>query len=1128
MRGTRAIRAALALLCMAGLTIPPVAAAAAGAADEAARRAFEDEQARNDTRAMLERMKSMQEERRQRENQLPYPDPVIDGHALPPSPWLEAEKGRYRALLTEFRADVLIVPVQGQAAGVSRSTRALMTESLAAALAPGQRVAPPRLVAGALGDGLRQADRTAVIALANALKVRRILWVWAGHRKDQRLHVHFEVQDLGRQLAFTVNDARAAVTVEPLPFSDERVPLDVFRAALPRMVEALGYPPPRSARVAAGNLSERWPATLADIARAGVPAADRALHLQVLASLLPRDVGRARERLFERSLAIAWQLPPDHPSTRLLQARAYHGLGMRHAALAQLARSNGTAERALVAALNGNLDELDALRGKLAQSPLRLLAEIDATDIRFAYERDTAASVAEREALLVTLPAWLAPLAARRFIDAEPTALRHIDTLPVLELLGQTFPGAGPAVNARLRGGAVAGRSEAVDVELGLAPYLRADLVKLAPHLCCDAAEADKAGLTRLDLADFLIAAMAANVTFKATRLIDAQGAHRAGLRYLDDVAAVYDGHPDLFALRARAERNLAAAADPALRDTLAQRAGESNDRAWAWRAWGGEQASDRPSGVVRPPQHTAAERRQVVEDWGPEVRAALANATYRVEMLRAAFELADTVAEREALLKAAEGRFGGSAERYLLQAELETQRGRPEAARALLGEAVARGLPAWDLYQKLGVGLMDDGRYAEAAKAFNAYPGFRRDAAVHPVTRDNHAYAAGSLLYWRDRSDLALPLYRLAAGSDTGSSASLISSARIALLAGDYETAARHYHDNMRHYDFAWSHRDFYAVMHMLGEGATAWDGFKVTAPRLRVPQLWHAALVGHRREGLSEAQLARWLRDNGFVRDQQADVWAVQYLAMAAMTDRVPGNAAIEELERIVNVRRDSSLLLPLVRASRAMAQRDFAAAERMLGEAIDKAGKLELARVSYVLPQYALAALRSGQGAAAERRLAALPPAVVEPMDLLLARAVLDAAPGKANAVAGLEKAFARRVFAENRALPVEYQFAALAMSLHEFTRVAGYRDFALRMARFNQRVQPWEAWSHALAAALLPPGEERRSALRRAVYLDPQSRWLSSVPAEEVVAARATLQGGSPFAAPPSRSAARRGA
>lgn len=1102
--------------------------AAGSEADEAARRAWEDEQARNDVRAMLENMKAAQEAKQRRANQLPYPDPVTDGVTMPVSAWIEADRARHRVLLQEFRADVLIVPVQVQASGVSRSSRALMTESLAMALAPGARVAPPRLVAGALGDGQRQVDRREVIDLANALRVRRIIWAWAGHRDDQRLHLYFEVQDLDKRMAFAADDARRPVTLEPLSFTNERLPLQVFREELPRVAQALGYTPSRPAQLPATALPSRFPPTLGDIAREKLPVVERALYLQLLASLIPEDADRARERLYERSLAIAWQLPPEHAATRLLLARAYHGLQMRQAALAVLAKPKDDAERALLAALNGNLDELDQARSRLPQSPLRLMADIDATEIRFAYESETATSAAEREAVLGALPKPWAQLAARRFIDADPMQLNRIDPLPALELLGQAFPGAGPAASARLRGGMVAGQSDAADVELALAPYLRTDVVKLDPHVCCTGGDAADARSTQLDVLDFLVESMTANVLYKAHRLIESQGLHREGLRYLDDVSAVFDGHPGLTALRAYAEQRLAEAADPAVQQALAQRAAATMDKSQAWGARGGRHASDLPMLFALSPSQWSGDRSRLAQIWGPAARAALANSSHRTDVLRASFDLFESIAEREALLKSVAGRFQGSAMPVILRAELEGQKGKPEAARAVLNEAARKGLPGWDLYQRLGYGLVDEGRYDEASAAFNAYPGFQRGSRVHPVMRDNNAYAAGSLLFWRDRTDLALPLYKIAAESQTGSHSGFISAARIGLLAGDYATAARYHHESMRRYDFDWSHRDFYALMHMLGEGKTAWDGLRVTIPRLRVPQLWHAALVGHRREGLGEAQYGKWLRDNGFVRPQQLERWATQYLAMAAIVDRVPGQASLDEIGRVEAIRKESELLQPFVRAYRAIRQRDFAGAEQTLAAAMDQGGLRAISRNTYVLPYYALAAVRAGKTAAAESRLAALPPDWSDHMDLLLARAVLDGATGKAGASGGFDKAFARRVFAENRPLLIEYQFADLAMSLHDLTGVAAYRDFALRMARFNQRVQPWEAWSWALAANLLEAGDERRSALQRAVYLDPQSVWVSRLPAKEVEAARTAVRANPPFTVPASRGRIDRGA
>lgn len=1088
------------------------------AEDEAARRlAWEEEQAENDMRAMFERLNARNKELEQRANELPYPDPVTVGIEKPRLDWLEKEKARYVRLLDDVRADVLLVPVQVQGSGVSRTTRALMTESLAAALPPDLRVAPPSVVARVTGDGQRQLVRAEVIAVANRVHARRIIWTYAGHRFDDRLHVYFEIQDLGERGGFHEADPRRPVSIAPLPFGHEdgNGPLQVFRAHLPQVLAALDYPAATPRTVPATALPQAFPASLGEIAHEDTTPVARALYLQLLAALVPANDTRGRERLYERSLTIAWQMPPADPATRLLLARAYHGLRMRPAALALLADPANDAEHALVAALQGNLPELDRLRQRITPSPLRLMAEIDAADMRFAYEAESVASHAEREALLASLPTLWRDLAARRFLASDPIGLNAVDPMPILELLGREFPLAGPSPAERIKRRMLAGRWQDTGVEIAIAPYLNPLVAQAGNIPCCAADASDQARATRLDILDFLVESAIADIVYSARRTIRAQGRYRDGLRALDDLDVAFRDHPELLPERAFADQQLAENAEPELQQALRERASASRSRAESAAAFGGLHPSDMPTHIDGPPPHIPGNMSR--EDVTARIRyigrTALAHVTHDSHMLGSVYQQLESAAERETLLQEAAGRFDGSSVPPLLLAMLEHEKGRPARAREVLAEAARQGLPSWEVYERLGREYLAEARYGEAAQAFKSYPGFGGASRVHPVGRDNLAYRVGSLLYWRGKPDLAVPLYRMAAESGTGSGANHTSTARLALLAGDYRAAAMAFHANMRRYDFAWSYRDFFCLMHMLGQGETAWEGFLITAHRLQVPQLWHAALVGHRREALRPAEYGQWLRDNRFVHAERVEPWVAGYLTMATVTDRMPDEDALAELGRLPT--HETTVLLPFAQAYRAIRQQDFTGAEALLADTLDKIELRGVKRAPYLLPYYALAAAQAGKTEAARTRIAAAKPAMADNMDLQLAIAVLDALSGKPEAPDGFARAFAHRIFAEDRPLLVEYEFADLAMWVHELTGEPAYRDYALKMARFNQRVQPWEAWSHALAALLLEPDEERRLATRRAVYLDPQSAWLARLPAAELDAARAAVRAKAPF-------------
>jgi len=167
---------------------------------------------------------------------------------------------------------------------------------------------------------------------------------------------------------------------------------------------------------------------------------------------------------------------------------------------------------------------------------------------------------------------------------------------------------------------------------------------------------------------------------------------------------------------------------------------------------------------------------------------------------------------------------------------------------------------------------------------------------------------------------------------------------------------------------------------------------------------------------------------------------------------------------------------------------------------------------------LPYYALIAGRLGKPALAEAMLNKLPKHLRDDAYPRLARAVLDGLTGQPDALRKLRQALDQRDGADssvNAPMSLEYAFVDLADQLARATGQSAFADFALQLARASQRTLPWEGWSHAYVATHAKPGPERKEALRRAVFLDRQSYWLSALPVAELEAASRSNAGKSPF-------------
>ena len=75
---------------------------------------------------------------------------------------------------------------------------------------------------------------------------------------------------------------------------------------------------------------------------------------------------------------------------------------------------------------------------------------------------------------------------------------------------------------------------------------------------------------------------------------------------------------------------------------------------------------------------------------------------------------------------------------------------------------------------------------------------------------------------------------------------------------------------------------------------------------------------------------------------------------------------------------------------------------------------------------------------------------------------------------------------------------------------------YRNFVMDLARRNTVIDPMSSWPYAFLAKYSDDIRERKSALARALYLDPQSKHALSAKPEEIGAARKLLSTDNPFA------------
>lgn len=1095
----------------------------------------------------------------------------------PRSRWQSNEKAFYEKLLSKGQFDVLVVPFQVQLYALDRATRSLMTAQLAALLSEGQRVRvpDPYLVARALGDGERRYFPAAIHRLAQTLGVKRIVYGYVGHERndEMRLTIQFQDRNLGESAwSFRPENSRQFANIA---FTDETPPIEAYRAVLPAVLEYLGVDTKarteatREGRLGAGFLASPLKTT---IARSDPSYA--AHFLQLLASLAPGSADRTRERFAEKSMLAISAMSAASPDYRLLKARALMQLGLRPAAIAVLATPSNAEEKHLFAVLNGNLPDAELHAKQVRNEVKALIAWLEVNAIRAAYGVTTQSqSAALVKSLKLPGEAW--PFMVARAMTDWDTWSQH-ENIALKVLLDREIPIAGATAEELMRGAAALGDYSKAQTlsEQSVADHITR-LLESGPERWCCAAVAGKPGaFDHLDL----IASMATdNVVRRANFLSEAQGAPERALEYLARIESVYGDHPQVALARARAETALIARTEGSAREGVAKSAYANAFNAFVWEQgqtqtsadalhllgrsgrrdfglFGDLYGSDYPFRPYYPWIRNA--------DPMGSLNAALRNSTSGFgPVLHLANHYGDNQNQWQKvdqLVRSLDKRFAGHPGRALLLAKSSTRQGDFPGAERHYRDAIAGQPSNREARWELGTMLFEQAREPAAAEVFSAYPEFTAGAREHPVAVSNYAFAAGSMFYWSGDFERALPFYRIAADLRTGSDASLSSATRIALVQGDLATAMAMSLDRARRYNSPYAYRDYLGMLHATGQSERAWDGFNGLIGQIQQPHVWETALVGHRLARTGEAEIAAWAAQDKFKPAGNDFGFASAYLLRSGVTDRMPTKelaSRIAAMERPIwkledyfgNVVRpsfdgrfhrqlgpdsphDSLVPSDAIKSSRKVRLKsdlvhfaeayylirngEYGKADAILRQAVSLFDTRNV-NLGYLLPYYAYASARSGNGAAVQPLLDKFRPEQ-QRFDFYLARAIIAGVGGKAtDALQFLKVALHRRPYTENRPLMTEYQFAEICEWVSAATRDPRIDEMLLDWAKANQGFQPWFAWPYVIEARLTKNPRDRQRAIALAHYLDADSDRLAAISKQEIDAAVKELADQNPF-------------
>lgn len=1083
----------------------------------------------------------------------------------PASAWQAAEKAFYENLLSAGRFEILVVPFQVQELALDRSTRSLMTAELALAIGAAQKKVPdPYLVARALGDGQRRLNADDVYRLAGKLHVEKIVWGYVGHR-DGKMRITIQQQVLPENPAKPRGELESR-EFEGRPFSAEDPPIEVYRRVLPDLLKTVGIDAPTPAGTDSPSVAVEVPSSPLRLASESADAEREALTFQLLAALTPAGAERTRERFAEKSMLAVLGLSPASADYPVLKARAFMQMGLRPAALKALGTPETDEARHLLARLNGNLPDAQRYAPRVTPGIRAFLAKLELNELASAYgARTPKESLDQARKLNLRGRSWPA-LAARAFTDWDSWSQQENATLKAL--LDLDFPVPGYTVEQIVRGGASLGDLSKIQptLDLSVLEHVRKYTEARASEWCCAPLAARFAARDYLDL---LEGTGNDNLVRRAHLIAWNQGLPQQALDFLARIDSGYRDQSQLAVERARAELTLAREAQGASRDGLQKAAYEHAFDAYYWEqgqtrnaaaAWDLLMSMDRSDYGTLSNLYSGdvPSRPFFSPDWGISPYAGLENSTDDftpvTQFSSGLGDLMNDGGRVDKLLKSIEGRFAGNPERSLLLGKISARKGDFASAERYYSDGIKAQPRNWAAYMDLGRILFERAEVAKAAHVFMSYPGFRKDSGENTVYLSNYAFNAGSLFYWSGNFTLAMPLYQIAAGLQTGSNASLTSENRMTMARGDYAGALIESLERARRYSSEFGYRDYLGMLHAMGHSREAWDAFNALAVRMNKPEIWETPLVGHRKAGASESEIARWAGSDPVKKSGYAGM----YLLRAGVTDRTPTQdlagliAAVERpvwklqdaessvvrastdgsVHQVLNFNGTPGVTLPrgafdttkkaavksdlvyFAEAYRLMRSADFAGAKNLLEEALALYDTRH-PDLGYLLPYYAFAAARSGDAQSVAARLEKFE-APYQRFDYCLARAVLASIGGREReALEDLKLALYRRPFTQYRPVYTEYEFAEIVEWLYQTTKNPRYRQVALSWAKSVQQFSPWFAWSYAMDATLTTNRGDRQRAIAMAFYLDPKSERLSKIPRGEINAAVKAFTGRNPF-------------
>jgi hypothetical protein len=1066
------------------------------------------------------------------------------------SAWLDAERDFFQDILSKQQFDILVVPVQVQDNGFDHIERSLMTKYLVSRIrrVTKSHVPDPDLVERALGRGLRTFSEQRMYRLANALGVKTLIRVYAGHNRNMKMRLTLVAQERPANGVFDTAVKSRAVVIKDIPFSDEHLPSEAFAERFVSVMTALGIEETRkdiSDRVDTLR-STRVPSGPTEMAGGKEQSPlTQAAHLCIFGAFSPPDTKTSFE-FYERALSILRGIPNSSPDGDFLKAYAYANLYRRPAAVEVLKSSSTAEQAALRSYLDGDLVALPSQVEKIRNPIPKLLMQVALADLRWAYDDNTAKAFKTK--FLQDVGTGWALLGVRRYTVADPWDIPNNAELK--QFLDNSFPIKGYSLNDIALGMAVSGdysTNDTIKIDASIQEH-RKRVVEEQPIAYVSG---EKSSITRLDLLD-LAAAWAEQTILKSISLRSfVQGLPEQGISLIEKYETIYGGTPELltdkyFSMLTLARQkpgiegmNIGRSAGEASRDACLAYQGQyrwtgsvctagmayyNNDfpRRPFWRLDEGPDSGDRAQYqlreiVVRSPDLTAPHvnifKMSRLRDRDIDLQYTV-NDPRVLEQYYKDLNFFHMHPDADILVEHNKERFKGSPVKSELMAEYYKKKGDEQSAAKVYEDAIPVTPRVWQPYYELGLHLLRQGDVFRAKETFERYPLFQDKSkadmgdSLDTVALSNEAYSAGIALHTAGAIQDARPFFELSAGYQTGSARGMKSEYELAMYDGNFKRAAQAALERGSRYVDKNAYADYLRLLRIVGN-APEWESLFFNLNMMSDNFInWSPVLTALRMEGRSDEDVRAWLAKNGS--GKVGRNMAQLYYSRAFLVDRKPDPALpdmIQHIEKQVslpesqrgasvmsNLRGLQTDMLTLYAGARnALMMKQYDKAYDMLEPWTTRARGIDN-QGDPILPYIVWSGMKAGRKEVVEKLL--ITHRYFESMDFdyWLSTAMMQAAEQHhRDALKSFDLARTNIISAliDTRPVPAWYQLVETCELLFKETGENAYRDRVVELARLYQQIQPLDSWAYAVEAKYSKDEDSRTRALALTLYLDPKS-------------------------------------